>query len=162
MEPKVVLPDEAKTLSLYDVQFRYGIASAETDGRLALLEVTIPPRTLVKPHAHSKEDEFSLVLSGPIGVRVGEQTVEEVPTGSWLVKPRSVPHAMWNVSDQPARVLEVVSPAGLESYFEKIAPVLREHGPEWTERFYELANEYGLSVLDDWSDELKATYGITL
>jgi quercetin dioxygenase-like cupin family protein len=162
MEPKVVLPDEAKTLSLYDVQFRYGIASAETDGRLALLEVTIPPRTLVKPHAHSKEDEFSLVLSGPIGVRVGEQTVEEVPTGSWLVKPRSVPHAMWNVSDQPARVLEVVSPAGLESYFEKIAPVLREHGPEWTQRFYELANEYGLSVLDDWSDELKATYGITL
>ena len=162
MEPKVVLPDEAKTLSLYDVQFRYGIASAETDGRLALLEVTIPPRTLVKPHAHSKEDEFSLVLSGPIGVRLGDQTIEEVPTGSWLAKPRSVPHAMWNVSDQPARVLEVVSPAGLESYFEKIAPVLQEHGPEWTERFYELANEYGLSVLDDWSDELKATYGITL
>ena len=162
MEPKVVLPDEAKTLSLYDVHFAYGIASAETDGRLALLEVTIPPRTLVKPHAHSKEDEFSLVLSGPIGVRLGEQTIEEVPTGSWLAKPRSVPHAMWNVSDQPARVLEVVSPAGLESYFEKIAPVLQEHGPEWTERFYELANEYGLSVLDDWSDELKATYGITL
>ena len=162
MKPKVVLPDEAKTLSLYDVQFRYGIASAETDGGLALLEVTIPPRTLVKPHAHSKEDEFSLVLSGPIGVRVGEQTVEEVPTGSWLAKPRSVPHAMWNVSNQPARVLEVVSPAGLESYFEKIAPVLREHGPEWTQRFYELAEEYGLSVLDDWSDELKATYGITL
>jgi quercetin dioxygenase-like cupin family protein len=162
MEPKVVLPDEARTLSLYDVQFRYGITSAETDGRLALLEVTIPPRTLVKPHAHSKEDEFSLVLSGPIGVRLGERTIEDVPTGSWLAKPRSVPHAMWNVSDQPARVLEVVSPAGLESYFEKIAPVLQEHGPEWTERFYELANEYGLSVLDDWSDELKATYGIKL
>ncbi|HTE66043.1 MAG TPA: cupin domain-containing protein [Candidatus Binatia bacterium] len=162
MEPKVVLPDEAKTLSLYDVQFRYGIASAETDGRLALLEVTIPPRTLVKPHAHSKEDEFSLVLSGPIGVRVGEQTIEEVPTGSWLAKPRSIPHAMWNVSEEPAKVLEVVSPAGLETYFEKIAPVLREHGPEWTERFYELAQEYGLSVLDDWSDELKATYGIKL
>jgi quercetin dioxygenase-like cupin family protein len=162
MKPKIVRPDEAKSLSLYDVQFRYGIAAAETDGRLALLEVTIPPGTLVKPHAHSKEDEFSLVLAGPIGVRIGEQTIEEVPAGSWLAKPRSVPHAMWNVSDQPARVLEVVSPAGLESYFEKIAPVLRESGPEWTQRFYELANEYGLTVLDDWSDELKAKYGIKL
>jgi len=162
MEPKIVLPEEAKTLSLYDVQFRYGITAAETDGRLALLEVIIPPRTLVKPHAHSKEDEFSLVLSGPIGVRVGDQTVEEVPTGSWLAKPRSVPHAIWNVTDAPARILEVVTPAGLEEYFEKIAPVLREHGPEWTERFYELANEYGLTVFDDWSDELKAKYGITL
>ena len=162
MEPKVVLPGDAKTLSLYDVHFRYGLTAAETDGRLALLEVTIPPHTLVKPHAHSKEDEFSLVLSGPIGVRVGDQTVEEVPAGSWLAKPRSVPHAMWNVSDEPARVLEVVSPAGLESYFEKIAPVLREHGPEWTERFYALAKEYGLTVLDDWSDELQAKYGIKL
>jgi quercetin dioxygenase-like cupin family protein len=162
MEPKVVLPDEARTLSLYDVQFRYGISSAETDGRLALLEVTIPPRTLVKPHAHSREDEFSLVLTGTIGVRVGDKTIEEVPSGSWLAKPRSVPHAMWNVSEEPARVLEVVSPAGLESYFEKIAPVLQQSGPEWTQRFRELAEEYGLTVLDDWSDELKATYGIKL
>jgi hypothetical protein len=69
---------------------------------------------------------------------------------------------MWNVSEEPARVLEVVSPAGLESYFEKIAPVLQQSGPEWTQRFRELAEEYGLTVLDDWSDELKATYGIKL
>jgi len=162
MEPKVILPDEARTLSLYDVQFRYGVTGAETDGRLALMEVTIPPRTLVKPHAHSREDEFSLVLAGPIGVRLGDRTIEEVPTGSWLAKPRSVPHAIWNVTDAPARILEVVMPAGLEGYFEKIAPVLQEHGPEWTQRFHELADEYGLTVLDDWSDELKAKYGITL
>lgn len=162
MEPKMVRPDEARTLSLYDVAFRYGLTGDETDGRIALLEVTIPPRTLVKPHAHSQEDEFSLVLSGSIGVRIGDETVEELPTGSWLAKPRSVPHAMWNVSEQPARVLEVVSPAGLERYFEEIAPVLHEKGPQWTERFYQLADRYGLTILDDWSTELQERYGITL
>src|SRR5919106_914004 len=127
MEPRVVRPDEARSISLYDVHFRYGLTSDETDGGLALLEVTIPPRTLVKPHAHSREDEFSLVLPGGMGVPPGDNPVEGVPAGSWLAKPRSVPHAMWNLADEPARVLEVVLPGGLEHYFEEIEPVLREH-----------------------------------
>jgi quercetin dioxygenase-like cupin family protein len=162
MQPRIVPPDQAHTLSLYDVQFRYGLGGGETDGGIALLEVTVPPRTLVKPHAHSHEDEFSLVLSGKIGVRLAEEITEEVPAGSWLAKPRSIPHAMWNVSDEPARVLEVVMPAGLERYFEELAPILQEHGPEWTQRYSALAEAYGLTILDDWTDELQERYGITL
>jgi len=162
MEPKVVRPDEASRIQLYDVIFNYGIGADDTDGRLSMLEVSIPPRTLIKPHAHTREDEFSLVLQGPIGVRQAHRTVDEVPTGSWLIKPRSIPHAMWNVTDRPARVLEVIMPGGLEHYFEAIAPVLMEHGPDWTKRYNELAEEYGLTILNDWSDELQEKYGISL
>lgn len=162
MVPKVVRPDEAHRISLYDVVFRYGIGAEETDGKLSMLEVTIPPRTLVKPHVHNLEDEFSLILDGTVGARLGDETVEEIPAGSWLVKPRSIPHAMWNVSDQPARILEVVMPGGIEHYFEQIAPVLTEHGPDWTERYYALTQEFGLEILDEWSNELQARYGITL
>lgn len=154
--------DEVRQISLYDVVFRYGVGSDESDGALSMLEVTIPPRKLVKPHMHTREDEYTLILAGTVGARLGDETVEQIPTGSWLVKPRSVPHAMWNVTDEPARILEVVMPGGIERYFEQIAPVLREHGPEWTETFYALAQEFGLTILDDWSDELKARYGITL
>jgi uncharacterized cupin superfamily protein len=111
---------------------------------------------------HTREDEFSLVLAGEISVRQGDQTTEAIPTGSWLVKPRSIPHAMWNVANEPARILEVVAPGGLERYFEQIAPVLMEHGPEWTRRYRALAEDFGLQILDDWSDELQARYGITL
>lgn len=162
MEPKVVLPDDGRTVRLNDVLFRYGIGADETDGRLSMLEVTIPPRTLIKPHMHTHEDEFSFVLSGPIGVRSGEETIEEIPTGSWLIKPRSVPHAMWNLSDQSARVLEVVMPGGLEHYFEEIEPVLKGHGPDWSKRYDAIADAYGLEILNEWSDELQARYGITL
>jgi quercetin dioxygenase-like cupin family protein len=162
MEPKVVLPEQANTLQLYDVLFSWGIGADETGGAISILAVTIPPRTLIKPHRHSREDEYSLVLAGPIGVRTADSTVEEVPTGSWLIKPRDVPHAMWNVTDEPARVLEVVMPGGLERYFEKIAPILIEHGPEWTRRYDEAAEEYGLEILNDWSRELQQRYGITL
>lgn len=162
MDAKVVLPDEASTLQLYDVAFRWGIGADETNGGLSMLEVTIPPKTLIKPHAHTREDEFSLVLAGPIGVRTADDVVEEVPAGSWLIKPRSIPHAMWNVGDTPARVLEVVAPGGLENYFAEIAPILLEHGPEWTQRYNAAAEAYGLEILNDWSDELKERYGITL
>ena len=62
MEPRVIAAQETRSVSLYDVRFRYGPAAADTDGRVALLEVTIPPRTLVKPHQHSREDEFTLVV----------------------------------------------------------------------------------------------------
>ena len=162
MRAKVVPPDEASTLQLYDVAFRWGIGADQTDGALSMLEVTIPPKTLIKPHVHTREDEYSLVLSGPIGVRTADDIVEEVPTGSWLIKPRSIPHAMWNVGEQPARVLEVVVPGGLERYFADIEPILKQKGPEWTQRYSATAEAYGLDILDDWTNELKERYGITL
>lgn len=162
MEPQVVVPSASRTVRLYETLFRWGIGAPETDGALSILEVTIPPRTLIKPHAHTREDEFSLVLEGTIGVRTGDDTVEEVPAGSWLIKPRSVPHAMWNRGERSARVLEVVMPGGLERYFEEIEPILKNRGPEWTERYRQAAERYGLEILDDWSDELKARYSITL
>ena len=162
MDSKVVRPEDAHQVRLNDVLFDYGFPATETDGRLSMLQVTIPPMTLVKPHLHTREDEFTLVLSGTVGARLGDQTTEEIPEGSWLAKPRGVPHAMWNVSDQPARILEVVLPGGLEAYFEAIAPVLKNHGPDWTKQYYALAEAHGLEILDDWSDELKARYGITL
>lgn len=162
MKPAVIRPDEARTLQLYDVAFRWGIGADQTDGQTSVLEVTIPPRTLIKPHVHSREDEYTVVLDGPIGVRTGDDVVEEVPAGSWLVKPRSVPHAMWNLGERPARVLEIVVPGGLERYFEQIEPILRQKGPEWTARYRQAADDYGLEILDDWTDELKERYGITL
>jgi hypothetical protein len=69
---------------------------------------------------------------------------------------------MWNVGDQPARVLEVVVPGGLERYFAEIEPILREHGPEWTKRYNAAADAYGLEILNEWSDELQERYGIRL
>jgi quercetin dioxygenase-like cupin family protein len=162
MRPALYEPPSHRTVALFGVEFAYRLETANTDGRAAVLEVTIPPRTLVKPHQHSKEDEFSLILSGPVGARIGDETYEEIGAGSSIVKPREVPHAMWNVTDEPARILEIVMPAGLEEYFIELAPILREHGPEWTERFYQLATRYGLTILDDWTNELEARYQITL
>jgi quercetin dioxygenase-like cupin family protein len=156
---KLVAPADGKTVMLFGVRFDYKIVSADSAGTLAALEVQIPPKTLVKPHSHSREDEFSLILEGTVGVRVGDQVLQAGP-GSYLVKPRGTPHAMWNADSTPAKVVEFLSPSGLEAYFERLAPVLAEHRP--AREYYDLAVEYGLTIQDDWIEELEKTYDVKL
>src|SRR4029079_8552323 len=101
-----------------------------TGGRFALLEHTIPPRALAAPtHVHQHEDEYSFVLEGRVGVRIGEEETVAGP-GELVVKPRGIPHAFWNAGDEPARLLEIISPAGFENYFRDIAPLLAAPEPD--------------------------------
>ena len=80
--------------------------------------------------------------------------------GACLVKPRGIPHGMWNAAGVPAKVAEILSPGGLEGYFEALAPILAEHRthPE----YYQLANDYGITIQNDWIEDLERTYGVKL
>lgn len=158
---KVIAPEDGKTLKLFGVRFNFKIETADAGGNLALMEVEIPPHTLVKPHNHTREDEYSLIMSGTVGVRVGDD-VQEATAGSYLVKPRGIPHAMWNAGPEPAKVMEILSPGGMEKYFEELAPILAHEGGAGPAQYYELAQNYGLTIQDDWIEELETTYGVKL
>src|SRR5215468_6324897 len=99
--PKLVAPGEGKTVMLFGVRFSYKVVSADSGGSLAVLEVEIPAGTLGKPHNHSREDEFSLVLSGTVGPRIGDRALEAGP-GTNLVKHRARQNAIWNAGSAPA------------------------------------------------------------
>ena len=159
--PKLVAPGEGKTVELFRVRFDYKIESADSGGSLAVLEIEIPARTLVKPHNHSREDEFSLVLAGTVGFRIGDR-VQLARPGAALVKPRGTPHAMWNSYNTPARVVEILSPGGLEAYFEELPAVLAHQEGAGPGEYYELAARYGITIQDDWIEELEQTYGVKL
>ena len=121
--PRMVAPGEGKTVMLFGVRFSYKVESAHSGGSLTVLEVQIPAKTLVKPHSHSREDEFSLVLEGTVGVRVADRVLEAGP-GAYLVKPRGIPHAMWNAANTPARVAEILCRAVW-------SPTSRSWRPSW-------------------------------
>jgi quercetin dioxygenase-like cupin family protein len=157
--PKMIAPGEGKTVMLFGVRFSYKVETADSAATLAVMEVEIPAHTLVKPHNHTREDEFSLVLQGTVGVRVGDRELTAGP-GSYLVKPRHTPHAMWNATGEVARVVEILSPAGLEAYFEELAPVLAEHRP--AAEYSQLAERYGITIQDDWIEELERVHGVKL
>src|SRR6266496_4291032 len=81
----------------------------------------IPPRHLAAPwHRHSREDEYSYVLEGRLGAQLGDDVVY-AEAGDLAFKPRERWHTFWNASDGPCRILEIISPAGFEHYFDELA-----------------------------------------
>jgi quercetin dioxygenase-like cupin family protein len=119
----VLSPDEGDTVWLRKLGIRFMIGGEETQGNFALVEHPIGPRALAAPiHTHEREDEYTYVLEGEIGVQIGEEVLVARP-GDLVFKPRGVPHAFWNATDTLARALEIISPAGFERYFAELAPL---------------------------------------
>jgi mannose-6-phosphate isomerase-like protein (cupin superfamily) len=135
-----------RTADLPGLKNRYLIESSDTDGRFALIEHRIPPRTLAAPvHTHEREDEYSYVLSGRMGAQIGDKTIEAGP-GELVFKPRGIPHAFWNPGDQETVLLELISPGAFANYFEELAPLLSGDGPPDFEKLAEVRERYALQM----------------
>jgi quercetin dioxygenase-like cupin family protein len=143
--PRVLGPKDGKAGVLGAMGVRFMIDGPESGGGFSLVEHPLPPRALAAPlHRHSREDEYSYVLEGRIGALLGDDVViGEV--GDLIFKPRGQWHSFWNAGDEPARILEIISPAGFEKYFEEIVDMggsLRAK----PETLRDLAQRYGLEV----------------
>lgn len=121
---QVLGPSDGASFYFEGLGVRFMIDGDRSGGGFALVEHPIDPRTLAAPlHRHVNEDEYSYVLEGRVGIQLGEETVEAGP-GDLVLKPRGQWHAFWNPGDEPARLLEIISPAGFDLYFKEIAPLL--------------------------------------
>jgi quercetin dioxygenase-like cupin family protein len=101
------------------------VRSEDTGGRFSLVAHPIAARALAGPmHVHEHEDEYSYVLEGEVGFQVGDDVFTAGP-GQLVAKPRGIWHGFWNAGDEPARVLELISPGGFERYFAELAPLLK-------------------------------------
>jgi mannose-6-phosphate isomerase-like protein (cupin superfamily) len=66
------------------------IPGAATNGVMSIVEHPVAPRLLVPPHVHQDHDEWSYVLEGRIGARIGDdEFIAEA--GSYILKPRRIP-----------------------------------------------------------------------
>ncbi|HZG98469.1 MAG TPA: cupin domain-containing protein [Nocardioidaceae bacterium] len=120
-----------------------------TGGRCTVVIHPLAPRSLGSPvHTHRNEDEWTYVLEGEIGVELGSETHTAQP-GDLILKPRNVPHAFWNGTDEPARLLEIITPGGFEGYFERLGDLLAGGGPPDLAAVAELASEYALEMQPD-------------
>lgn len=139
---------------------RFIVRGADTDGRFALLEHTVPPKVLAAPtHTHEHEDEYSFVLSGEIGVQLGDEVLSVGP-GESVVKPRGVPHAFWNSGEEEARLLELISPGGFDQYFVEMAPLLNADGGPDLERIGAVQAKYSLSMDRESIEPLMQAHGL--
>ncbi len=138
------------------------LAGPEAAGGLSFVVHPMAPRTLGSPvHTHRHEDEFTFVLTGEVGVQVGHEVVTAGP-GDLVLKPRGVPHAFWNATDEPARLLEVISPGGFEGYFERLGALFAAGGPPDPEAIAAVAAEFSLDIDPASIPDRAATHGLRL
>jgi len=98
----------------------FKVRGHETHGALLALETVAASEEGPPLHTHTDEDEFLYVLDGRFQFRL-EDEVREAPAGTCMYIRRGVPHTWRNVSDGPARMLAVFTPAGMEAFFERFA-----------------------------------------
>jgi mannose-6-phosphate isomerase-like protein (cupin superfamily) len=137
--------------------FRHLVSASDTAGRFSTQSAVLRPGKLVVPHSHRHEDEFSFVFRGRIGGRVGEQDVE-VEEGGFLFKPRGVVHALWNPTDSDAIIIEFISPAGFEGFFEEMGALQAGAAPETVR---EIADRYGQTPHPELIAELSERYDVS-
>ena len=120
LAPKVVGPRDGKAGFLGSIGVRFMIDGAEASDRFSLVEHPMSAHALAAPmHRHGREDEYSYVLEGSIGALLGDSVVIGKP-GDLIFKPRNQWHTFWNAGDKPARILEIISPAGFENFFREL------------------------------------------
>ncbi|MDQ3662765.1 MAG: cupin domain-containing protein [Actinomycetota bacterium] len=159
---KVVRPGEGRSGGLMPgVGVIFKIDGADSGGALAIVEHPFEVGALVPPHIHHREDEFSIVLEGEIGFR-SEDAEVVLGAGGYIVKPRGEVHAMWNAGKTPARMIEIISPAGFEDLFRSVVD-LAERGEADMPTIVELANGYEVPLAEpDWLADVIERYQLSV
>lgn len=151
---------DTPTGALVAMGARFVMHGDDAGGRFGLIEHPIIPRGLACPlHLHTREDEYSFVLEGRWGFQLGDRVVYGEP-GDLIYKPRNVWHSFWNASDEPARLLEIISPSGFEQYFVELSELLAAGAEVDPAAFARLNGRYGLEMDFDSVPGLVAAYGL--
>jgi quercetin dioxygenase-like cupin family protein len=145
-------PGEGPALWVAGDLYVFLAEGTDTGGTFCWWEATVPPGGGPPPHRHSKEVEGFFVLEGTITFAVDGRRVEAGPC-TFLQAPIGVPHSFRNESQQTARMLLLVAPAGLETMFQRIGRVADRSAPippmdqAQVERLIAVAPEYGIELL---------------
>jgi mannose-6-phosphate isomerase-like protein (cupin superfamily) len=123
--------------------------TTKTDGKstrdaYSMFEYTVPPETNgPPPHLHTREDESFICLAGKMDVSLGGEEFT-IGHGDFLFLPRDVVHAFRNPYAEETRVISVVSPAGLERYYQALADM--PPGPKDVNLMKSIMADFGIEL----------------
>jgi quercetin dioxygenase-like cupin family protein len=158
---KVLGPTDGKSGFLGSIGVRFMIDGDESGGGFSLVEHPMPPRALAAPlHRHNREDEYSFVLQGRVGALLGDDVIEGGP-GDLIFKPRGQWHTFWNAGDEPARLLEIIAPAGFERFFDELVEMGGAAAAP-PERLGELCQRYALDMQPESIPGLLERFGLVM
>lgn len=150
---------EGKSVFQGTIGVRHILDKLDAEGRFSVLEHPMSPRALGAPlHRHHNEDEYSWIIEGRVGALLGDEVLYGGPA-DFMFKPRGQWHTFWNACDEPARILEIISPAGFEQFFDELTD-LGGVDKISTESLDELCARYELEMDVDSVPELCKRFGV--
>lgn len=142
-------PEEGDALFIAGSNYRVVLTGEQTNDKLAIIEMNIPPGSGPVPHEHPLFQESFYVLEGEVEFRTKSGTYT-ARKGAAVTIPEGGPvHNFKNISGEMAKLLCVVAPAGLDAFFKEVSKPLREgekpQPPTYEERakIMETAERYG-------------------
>jgi mannose-6-phosphate isomerase-like protein (cupin superfamily) len=128
---------QQRTMGFDHLSFKVG--SADTDGRLFIVEHAHLLHGGPPLHLHPHQEEWFYVMEGEVAFQVGEQRVT-LGSGESVLGPRGVPHTFSAVAATPSRMLIAFSPAGqMEMFFREV------HDPHMQDP--EVWRQYGIELV---------------
>jgi mannose-6-phosphate isomerase-like protein (cupin superfamily) len=100
-------------------RYRFLANREDTSGRYAIWEAVVPPGGGPPPHVHTREEEGFYVIEGEVMIHIDGRQVRAT-AGSFVNMPVGSTHWFRNESDQPARMLILAAPGGMEGMFRKM------------------------------------------
>lgn len=120
MENKELLvtsPDGGDHLRIAGSLYRIILSGEQTNGKTAIIEMNVPPNSGPVPHEHPGFQESFYVVEGEVEFRTATKKIL-AQKGAIITIPMDGPvHAFKNTSDKMAKLLCIVSPAGLDAFF---------------------------------------------
>jgi quercetin dioxygenase-like cupin family protein len=138
----VIQAGEGKTVSLRGTNVAYKAEGERPGGGPTFIEFTAAPGFNTGDHVHSQIEEIFYVVEGEFEIRVGERILRAKP-GDFVLVPPGVPHGFANPVGGSAKMVLLISPAGVhERYFEELAELLAKPGPPDIQAIGELRKRY--------------------
>jgi len=122
------------------------LAGSDTDNAVAVVHLTVPKLAGPPVHRHSKEDEWFFVLDGELTWEVDGQRFTG-GAGASAFAPRGTAHAFQNFRDEVAHILVMVTPAGLDRFFEDVTALNKGLSQPDFPRVEQLMQSYGMELL---------------
>jgi quercetin dioxygenase-like cupin family protein len=143
---------EGQTLAVVGDLYTFLATGEDTDGQYAMWDAAVLPNGGPPPHFHTREVEAFFVLEGQVNFQVSGEPHVAGP-GTLLNVPTGIVHAFKNETQQRARMLIWVAPAGLEKMFEEIGQPMASQDavpPPVTQadidRILAVAPKYGIHI----------------
>ena len=142
---------EGQSVWLVGDTYTFKAVGEDTNDSFMVLEATVPPQAGPPPHIHHHEEEAYYLLEGELEFLAGEQTFK-ARAGSFVYIPKGTLHSFKNVGKEPARMVTLFTPAGMEGFFfEAGRPAVKGEtapppGPEDIEKSIAAAPKYGMEI----------------